>query len=99
VIIHPQIQMPVSATAVMITMLIVSIVLSFAVVAIFPVHEASAKQCNSDDNNNDNNKNNKNNADTHRTICTHDQQDSKNHDPSNTTTKDKTPFVLSLPFP
>jgi hypothetical protein len=31
-------------------------------------------------------------------TCTH-QQDSSNRDHSNTTTKDKTPFVLSLPFP
>jgi hypothetical protein len=73
------------------TILLVSVVLSFVVVTIFPVHEASAKQCNNDNNNN--------NADTHSTTCTN-KQDSSNSDHSTTIiTKDNTPFVLSLPFP
>jgi hypothetical protein len=81
----------------MITILIIPIVLCFVVVAILPVHEADAKECNSDKN--DRNKNN-NKADTHSTTCIH-QQDSSNRDQSTTITtkKDNTPFILSLPFP
>jgi uncharacterized membrane protein YhiD involved in acid resistance len=92
-----EIQTLVSATAIMVMVLIVCIVLSLAVVvAILPVHQASAKECNSDDNNK---KNNNKNDDTHSITCKHDQQDSNNHDHSTSITKDKTPFILSLPFP
>jgi hypothetical protein len=91
-----RIQISLSATAMMTTMLAVTIVISF-VVAILPVQQATAKQCNSDNNKNNNNIDK---ADTHDTSCTHDQRNSgKHHDRSSTTTKDKTPFRLSLRFP
>ena len=65
------------------TILIVCILLFLAGVTILPVHEANAKECNSDNNNNDG---------THSTTCTNEQQDSNDHDHS--TTKDTTPFVF-----
>jgi Ni/Co efflux regulator RcnB len=77
----------------MATLLIVSIVLSFVAVAILPIQQAGAKQCNSDNKNNNNDKD-----DTHSASCIHDQQNSDNHhNDSSTTSNDKTPF--RLPFP
>jgi hypothetical protein len=64
---------------------------SVAVVAILYVHEATAKECNSND---DHNKENNSNDDSK--TCAN-GQGSKNH--YATTTKDSTPFFLSLPFP
>jgi ABC-type Zn2+ transport system substrate-binding protein/surface adhesin len=71
---------------------IAATLLLLVAVAILPINEASARECNDD-----NNKKNKNNDDdAHSTTCTH-QQDSNNHDHS--TPKDKTPFLLPVPFP
>jgi hypothetical protein len=63
-------------------------------VAIVPVNEVDAKQCNSggDDNSNDNNNQNNNSNDDGKT-CNNQQDLKDNHNPS------KTPFVLSTPFP
>ena len=78
-------QLSLSATSMMATILIVSMF----VVAILPIQQASAKQCSDNDKD-----------DTHGASCRHDQQNSDNHDDgSSKTTKDKTPFRLSLPFP
>jgi hypothetical protein len=69
--------------------MITATVLFLVAVAILPVNEASARECNDDNNRIDDN-----NDDAHSTTCTH-QQGSNNHDHSNT--KDTTPFLL--PFP
>jgi hypothetical protein len=65
-------------------------------VAILPNDEATARQCNSDNNKNDNNDQN-NNSNDDSTTCDNHQQHFNNHHDS--TTKDKSPFVLSMPFP
>jgi hypothetical protein len=72
-------------------MLVLATTLSLvAVVMVSIPHQASAKLCVSTvSNQNDNN----NNADT---TCDH-QQNSNNHDHSSI--KDKTPFLLAIPFP
>jgi hypothetical protein len=57
----------------MATLLIVSIVLSFVAVAVLPVQQAGAKQCNNSDNKNNNN----DKDDTHSASCIHDQQNSQ----------------------
>jgi ABC-type Zn2+ transport system substrate-binding protein/surface adhesin len=79
--------------------LIAAAVVSLVAVAILPVHEASAKECNSNNNNdNNNNDDENNNSNDDTTTCTN-QQGSKDHDHSASSTQDSTPFVLSLPFP
>jgi hypothetical protein len=77
------------------TMLILgTIVPLVAVVMISIPHQASAEVCISIiSNHDDNNNNNNNNADT---SCNN-QQNSNSDDHS--TVKDKTPFLLAIPFP
>ena len=60
------------------------------VVATMPVHEAGAKQCNSDNNDQSNNSN-----DDGRT-CANVQHSNNRHD---SITKNTSPFVLPMPFP
>jgi hypothetical protein len=65
-------------------------------VAIAPVHEVNAKQCNSDINNDNNDQNNNSNDDGR--TCVNKQSSNGNHG-SSPTTDTSTPFVLSMPFP
>jgi hypothetical protein len=65
---------------------------SLVAVSMLTIQEASAaKQCN----NNDDDTNNHNNDDSK--TCA--KQQSKNHDPSISDTKNSIPFRLSMPFP
>jgi hypothetical protein len=61
---------------------------------LYCLHEANAKECNSDDDDNNNDENN--NSDDDSTTCAN-QHGSNGH--STTSTKGSTPFLLSLPFP
>jgi hypothetical protein len=73
-------------------MLIVATILSSIGVAIVSIpHQASAKVCISMNSNQNDKKSNYADA-----TCNH-QQNSNNHDDS--TVKDKTPFLLAIPFP
>ena len=58
------------------------------------VQEASAAECNSNDNT-------KNNNDDDSKTCANQlpQEHSKNHDPSTSDTKNSIPFRLPMPFP
>ena len=59
-------------------------------IAIVPVNEVNAKQCNSGgDNGNDNN-----NSNDDGKTCNNQQDSKDNHNPSS-----KTPFALPMPFP
>ena len=64
-------------------------------VAIVPVHEVNAKQCNSDINNDNNDQNNNSNDDGR--TCVNQQSPNGNHE--SPTRYTSTPFVLSMPFP
>ena len=67
------------------------------VIAILPVGEADAKQCNNSNKNNNNNDNNdQNNNSNDDSTCTNQQTSSDYHGSS---VKHATPFVLSMPFP
>jgi hypothetical protein len=79
----------------LLSLLIISASLSLAVITIIPVyHEASAKECNNNDDSNcsDNHDSNSNNDD-------HNNKHSNSDDGGNNAKKDKTPFVLSTPVP
>jgi hypothetical protein len=62
-------------------------------VAISPVDEASARECNSDNKNDNNDQNNNSNDDS---VCTNQPNSNYNH---KSIAKDTTPFVLPMPFP
>ena len=62
------------------------------IIATLPVHEAGAKQCNSDNNNNDQN----NNSNDDGRTCANVQHSNNRHD---SITKNTSPFVLPMPFP
>ena len=59
------------------------------IIATLPVHEAGAKQCNSDNNNNDQN----NNSNDDGSSCTNQQQSNNRHDPI---VINRSPFIYYL---
>ena len=66
-------------------------------IATLPVHEAGAKQCNSDNNNNDNyNNDQNNNSNDDGKTCANQQHSNNRHD---SITKNTSPFILPMPFP
>ena len=96
----------------MMTLLIVATLVCLVAITILAVHKASAKECSTSNNNDDDGKDDENNNisdhDPDGVTCNdnnknhhhhHQQQDSNNNDLHSAHTKDKTPFLLSLPFP
>lgn len=71
-------------------------------IAVVPVHEVNAKQCNSNGGNNNDNNDQSNNSNDDGKSCNNNnnnQQVSKHNNHDSTTEGRTTPFVLSMPFP
>ena len=80
------------------SLLIISASLSLAAITIIPVyHEASAKECNNNDNGH-NNDDGSGCSDNHDSNSNSDHNN-KHSDDGNSAKKDKTPFVLAQPMP
>jgi hypothetical protein len=75
-------------------LVVVTVLSSVAIATVSIPHQASAKVCISYSSNDNNRKSNKN--DDHYALSCTPQQDSSSRTDS---TKDKTPFLLAIPFP